>query len=132
MRLRQRVNGLAETKKIISRIRERVRYASEPMEGLLSQFGIQCEGESAREQWEEQVVMWGERMGLSNEDSMILNGFIKGFGYADMEGEVRYCDEYCDVFEERIQEAQAALHSKGRVMMALWICGGLTMGLLLL
>ncbi len=130
--MQQRVAGLTEVKRLLGGIRERIRYASEPMEELFSQWGIDLTEEGVdRERWENQVRVWGEQKGISNEDGMIVERFVRGFGLSDVEGSIRYCDEYRDIVEERLQQASEELRNKGRVFMALGICGGLAAGLLL-
>ncbi|MBQ6830989.1 MAG: stage III sporulation protein AB [Clostridia bacterium] len=135
VRLKKRVTALTEVRTLLGRIRERVRYTSEPMAELLEQWGIPASRENEvddRESWERNVVAWSKEHGLSNEDSVVLERFVRGFGFSDVEGAIRYCDEYRDVIRERLQDAQNELKTKGRVLMALGICGGLSMSLLLL
>ena len=114
-------------------MRESIRYSSEPMEELLSQWGIVGLGErSTGDDRQPSLVAWCDNHGLSREDGMILERFVAGFGLADVEGAMRYCDEYRDVMDERLQQAREELRNKGRVWMALGTCGGLAAGLLLL
>ena len=127
------MTGLTKVKNSLCRIRERIRYSAEPMEEVFAQWGIQCPvDQKDRVAWEEGLLVWSEEQGLSRDDGIILERFAAEFGLSDVEGAIRYCDEYRDIFEERLQQALGELHNKGRVWMALGTCGGLAAGLLLM
>ncbi len=125
-----------EVKSRIHRLRERIRYAAVPMEELFAEFGVvpstTAAPEFEREEWERCVSEWGESVGLSADDKTVLEGFAQGFGRLDVEGEIRFCEEYQEVFSERLEHAREAVRTKGRVWLTLGVCGGLTVGLLFL
>lgn len=131
MRLQQRVKGLQQLKGKIRHLSERVRYTSAPMETLLGEVCSIPEdantSDESRKEWERRLLCWGEGIGLSADDCAVLQGFINGLGRSDVEGEIRFCEEYYALIDERLQEAQEQLKTKGRVYPMLGVgCGVLT------
>lgn len=88
-------------------------------------------GGELRERWKAAIDAKGEEWGLSADDRTLLKAFVEGIGKSDVEGEVRFCEDYCEAVSAHLSAAREDMKTKGRLQLTLGICGGLLAALLL-
>ncbi len=72
-------------------------------------------------------ILEEENIGKSEEVVM----FIQGLGTTDLEGQLAHCSRFVRLFEQKVQRAQAAYQTQGKLRQKLWILAGVCAFLLL-
>ncbi len=130
--MQRRVKILQHYSRFLSRLSEQIRYTGAPIYELVTELfpcspQVNPNDPDMREKWKTCI---NDKEGLCEDDRLLLKGFAEGIGRADVEGEVRFCDDYREALEEQLSSARETMKTKGKVCLAMGVCGGLLAALL--
>lgn len=142
-KLHSRAVSLELLSHFAEQLAERIRYTTAPLAVLLRELACSAEfdrlpllqgvpaAEDPRRALCESAEACAGEMALNVEDALLLTEFIRGWGNADVIGEVQRCRQYGARFRERFESARAEAHRKEKLYVTLGICGGSMAALLL-
>ncbi len=142
-KLHSRAVSLELLSRFTEQLAERIRYTTAPLAVLLRELAASAElerlpllrciptAEDPRGALCEAAEACAGEMALNTEDTRLLTEFIRGWGNADVTGEVQRCRQYAARFRERCEAARADARCKEKLYVTLGICGGSMAALLL-
>ena len=146
--LERRITVLSQFERLLQRLGDTIRFQALPVADALRTLADSAEFASCRwltetaEQvaadgefraaWHATVKRYDREWSLSEGERALFDGFADGLGTSDVDGEVRFCEQYGAQIGACLAQRREEANTRRRLYVALGICGGSAVALLLL
>lgn len=89
-------------------------------------------GLSVEESWKSAVKLIPVNYGLLKDDRNIINQFGSKLGATDVDGQMKYCEYFKNVFSEKAEQLKNDYISKSKIYRSLGFFGGLAMSIIMM
>ena len=121
MRLQRRAKELLFFKKFVQQISEEIRYTGAEKEKIKGKLLSLPE-----------FLFIKEKNFINSEDKQEFEGFMNGLGKSDVAGQLKYCERYSKIIEERYLSALKSYRELGKVYCVLGVSSGLALSLMII
>lgn len=87
---------------------------------------------SVEESWESAVKLIPINYGLLRDDKNIINQFGSKLGATDVDGQMKYCEYFKNVFSEKAEQLKNDYISKSKIYRSLGFFGGLAISIIMI
>ena len=137
-RLTLRVEQLEKFLKFLSAAQTEIRFSALPVDQIVKRHGnglpfLKACG-ACFENGMDFFTVWQDgvdRSGMSDKDKDLLNGFGRGFGTSDTEGQISHCSLYYELTSLSLKEAKEEKDRKSKLYQMFGIFSGMAAALLL-